>query len=144
MSKIKDLYVEQEGIDDLMKPDERATELAEFLSRTKEKIELTMDVIKDTLKEGREISVSDDEEGYESIEWSNFYQQCDWLGEDIVDGFAVDEGIDLSDEEYADLSEKISKWLVEKLEDFLGEEVRDIEEDSKYYMQEEMERRGYC
>lgn len=126
MSKIKDLYAEVEGIDDL-----KPVENREFFDKVAEK--RVVDQILDNAKQERRQDVEDwlyeraefewgqDDEGHAELYFENFEEVCEEAATDLLDGYIVEQHLDITDEQYT--------HIIEMVRDNLANMWADIEDD---------------
>lgn len=113
MSKIKDLYAETEGIDDLMPPQSEKDRLKKILlARAKRFMNL-----EDWLYARAEWGVGYDEEGHIDFDVINFDHLADTAATDLVEGYIEDEHYDMSDELYSELIDWLGDELIKDWED---------------------------
>ena len=117
MSKIKDLYAIEEGIDDLMpvqKPDYKyvAEQAVKHITAKSEDF-------RNYLWENMEVATDYDDEGHESPCFENFWDLCGREAEDAVEQVIEDQEIDLSDHDY--------KQAVDKAHAIIGDAYADLE-----------------
>lgn len=132
MSKIKDLYAEAEGIEDLMPPQSKKDRLKKILlARAHRFMNL-----EDWLYERVEWSFGYDEEGHLDVGVANFDQLADEAATDLVESYIEDEHYDMSDELYSELIDWLSNELVKDWEGLEGFLVgRKIEDDKEAWAQ---------
>ena len=115
MSKIKDLYAEAEGIDDLMPPQSEKDRLKKILlARAKRFINL-----EDWLYDRAEFDhrqIDDDGVAVEMFV-SNLPQLAEEAATDLVESHIEDEHYDMSDELYSELIDWLGAELVKEWED---------------------------
>ncbi len=128
MSKIKDLYAEVNDIDDLKPVDDREVwenirkhdmsekVIAQILE--KEKHHNAQDV-EDWLYERAEFEYGQDDEGHTELYFENFMDVCEEAATDLLDGYIVEQHLDLDDHQYT--------YIIEVLRDELADMWADIE-----------------
>ena len=125
MSKIKDLYAIENDIDDL-KPiepslDDLANAIAIVINRDATPIREKI------AKDARyECGVSD--EGYPEYYIENFVDICDFISETYCEDYVRDNQIDIDDERYKTLTEKLSAIVQDKFADYESELINNIKE----------------
>lgn len=137
MSRIKDLYAEQEGIEDLMPVEEHE----DFLVRLADKIFKTMTVehtlkhIKEDMQKHATFSGDDGD-----ITCDNLSQLCETAVDDYVQAELEEQCIDISDYDFALLCGVLAIKLEDTLEEFASDLAKEYIEDIKenQYLREDM------
>ena len=119
MSKIKDLYAIEMGIDDLMpirKPD---------LKQEAERVALNVDYnwAIDEFRKNIELSYGYDDEGHPETYFENFIDICNDIAECTLDSYIENNHLDLTDEEYNEVRARAA--------DIIANNFADEEEDIK-------------
>ena len=115
MSKIKDLYAEVEGIDDLMPPQSEKDRLKKILwAKAKRFMNL-----EDWLYDRAEFDYRQIEDGGVAVEMfiSTLPQLAEMAATDLVEGYIESEHYDMSDELYNELIDWLGAELVKDWED---------------------------
>jgi hypothetical protein len=132
MSKIKDLYAEAEGIEDLM-PVQSAKERIQKVLLAKAHRFMNLE---DWLYERVEWSFGYDEEGHLDVGVANLDQLANEAANDLVDGYIEDEHYDMSDEMYSELIDWLGDKLADEWESMTSTLVeRKIEDDKEAWAQ---------
>lgn len=137
MSKIKDLYAIENGIEDLMpakQPDFGAIEQAIRKNMTANTEKIQYEIKYEALFE-------DDDDG---ICMSNFYELCDKQAGVYVDEYIEDQHLDIEPDDYDNLCAGVGDWLAGALEDWRDYYTREAMDDSVYVVDEFRERHGQC
>lgn len=137
MSKIKDLYAEVEGIDDLRpvynreffdsvqkKDEERAVE--QIFNKGK--------AFKDAyawFKDKAEFGGGYDEEGHYETYFENFTELCDQAAMELTDAFIQDQHFDMDDDQYDRITNKVGDLLADYYADMESDIVKEYEDDQK-------------
>lgn len=144
MSRIKDLYAIEEGIDDL-------------IPETKVDIDHIVTIVKDWamsdpksedfIADNAQFELSDDG-GQPCMVMANFSQLCDQLAQDKLDELIEQEHIDMTDKQYAEVIDKASMEIMGFYagysDNLCNDEFADYTRDKKYFMDELRERNGQC
>ena len=132
MSKIKDLYAETEGIDDLMPPQSEKDRLKKILwAKTKRFMNL-----EDWLYERAEWGVGYDEEGHIDFDVINLDHLADTAATDLVEGYIESEHYDMSDDLYSELIDWLGDELIKDWEPVRRTLInRKIEDDKEAWAQ---------
>lgn len=153
MSKIKDLYAEVEGIDDLKpEPHRYGKEFydavqAETIKRIGEQVyakTLHMPNLRSWLRANAEYDAGEDDEGHTEYYFENFEDLCEQACEGSLMDYIEDQHLDLTDEEYSKILYYARDWLADTLSDFESECIQDCVMDRKYALNELRERNGQC
>lgn len=107
MSKIKDLYAETEGIDDLMPPQSEKDRLKKILLAQAKRFM----GLEDWLYARAEWGIGYDDNLHYYFYVKNMEQMADTAATDLVEGYIEDEHYDMSDELYSELID----WLGDEL-----------------------------
>lgn len=137
MSRIKDLYAEQEGIEDLMPVEDSE----DFLVRLADKIfktmtaEHTLKHIKEEMQKRATFSGDDGD-----ITCDNLRQLCETAVDDYVQAEIEEQCINISDYDFALLCGVLAIKLEDILEEFASDLVKEYIEDIKenQYLREDM------
>lgn len=143
MSKIKDLYAEVEGIDDL-----KPTYNREFFDHVQKSDEER--AIKQIVKKGREwkgayewfeehaeFGCGYDDEGHKEIYFENFTELCEKAAMELTDGFIEEQHFDMDDAQY----DRITNTVGELLADYYADTESVIIEQYESAQAEEWARR---
>lgn len=158
MSRIKDLYAEVEGIDDLKPVRSRQTttrydkaffyavqeEIKKRIAEQVYQATLHQDDLREWLSGNTEYTTGEDELGRKETYFENFWDLCWEACEDTLDEIIEEQHLDLDDSEYHDIIEIARSNLANALADFEAECIHDVEEDDKYTLDELAERNGQC
>lgn len=129
MSRIKDLYAIENGIEDLMPIEELAKKAAEDLEDYYNAIKKVMtekiEGIKTRLYDESEFSEGFDDEGHKELYFENFYGLCHMIAQDYTDEYIEDQHIDLTDKAYDELRTWLGDWLADTLADYESECIHD-------------------
>lgn len=131
MSKIKDLYAEVEGIDDL-KPiynreffdsvqksdEERAVEY--IFKKGKE-----WNGARRYFTEHAEFSLDYNDEGLKELYFENFVELCDKAAMELTDGFIEEQHFDMDDSQYDRITNKVGDLLADYYADLEQEIIND-------------------
>lgn len=124
MSKIKDLYAIENGIEDLMPVGE--THIGVYERVLHSNIITDIDKVKDDIRERAEYRTGEDDEGHSEIYFENFYGLCHSIAEDYLCSLIENQHLDLSDDDYDDLKTWVGDWLADKLADYESECINDF------------------
>ena len=112
MSKIKDLYAEVEGIDDL-----KPVENREFFDKVAEKRVVDQILenakqenrqrVEDWLYERAEFEWGYDDEGHAELYFENFEEVCEEAATDLMDEYIECQHLDITDEQYTHIIEMV-------------------------------------
>ena len=112
MSRIKDLYAEVEGIDDL-----KPVENRDFFDKVAEKrvVDQILDnakqerrqVVEDWLYERAEFEWGQDDEGHAELYFENFEEVCEEAATDLMDEYIECQHLDITDEQYTHIIEMV-------------------------------------
>lgn len=138
MSRIKDLLVEEQNIDDLKRP--LYQELGEMIY-VKAK---SWDGIRSWFRSNAEYDAGKDDEGHTEWYFENFEDLCEQAVNGALDNLIEEEHLDISDETYNRAIEYGRDWLADTLADFESECIQDYVSDQKYILDEVRERNGEC
>lgn len=151
MSKIKDLYAIENGIDDLMPVDDpKTTAIARLhvISRVVEDVKKNItdhiNDVKAQLLYYSEIETGTDDEGHVEYYFDNYYSLCHEEVIDYVDYYIEQNHLDINEMEYEDTVNVVSDWLADFLADYESEVINDYIEDNKTKLDELRERNGEC
>lgn len=135
MSKIKDLYAEVEGIDDLKpvynreffdsvqkKDEERAVEY--IFKKGKE-----WDGARRYFMEHAEFEYGINDEGLKELYFENFVELCDKAAMELTDGFIEEQHFDMDDSQYDRITNKVGDLLADYYADLESELIHDELED---------------
>lgn len=144
MSKIKDLYAEVEGIDDL-----KPTYNREFFDKVQKADEER--AIEYIFKKGKEwdgarryfmehaefeYGINDD--GFKELYFENFVELCDKAAMELTDAFIEDEHFDMDDSQYDRITNKVGDLLADYYADLESELIHDeLEDQAEARMQRE-------
>lgn len=146
MSKIKDLYAIENGIDDLMPVEEK--HIGDYERAVQDMIVKDIEDIKKQLEDGAEYRMNKDDEDHDEVIYENYYGQCHGVAEDYLCKLIEEQHIDLSDDDFNTLHTWLGDWLADELAYFEAECVdnmrKEYEEDKKYWQAVEDERNGKC
>lgn len=134
MSRIKDLYAIEEGIDDL-------------IPETKVDIKHIVTIVKDWttsdpksedfIADNAQFEVGDDD-GQPCMFLENFTQLCDQLAQDKLDALIEQEHIDMTDKQYTEVIDKASAEIADAYSDYedslCGDALKDYYMDKKYFL----------
>lgn len=143
MSKIKDLYAEVEGIDDLKPTYNR--EFFDHVQKSDEAraIEQIFDKGKkwdgayEWFEERAEFGCGYDDEGHKEIYFENFTELCDKAAMELTDGFIEEQHFDMDDAQYDRITNKVGDLLA----DYYADTESKIIEQYEYAQAEEWARR---
>lgn len=146
MSKIKDLYAEVEGIDDL-----KPTYNREFFDHVqKSDEERAVEQIFDKGKkwdgarryftEHAEFSLDYNDEGLKELYFENFVELCDKAAMELTDGFIEEQHFDMDDSMYDRITNKVGDLLADYYADLESEIIDDELADRA---EEQMQRESY-
>lgn len=152
MSKIKDLYAEQENIDDLKAPTRFGKAFSEFITAVDNKriAETVLEwsktpQVEDYIADHAYFGLGDDD-GQPCMFLENFTTLCDEIALDTLDRLIEQEHYDLSDKEYAQIVEHASNLIADHYSDYestlCADEMMDYNRDKKYFSNERKERDG--
>jgi hypothetical protein len=135
MSKIKDLYAEVEGIDDL-----KPTYNREFFDKVQKADEER--AVEYIFKKGKEwdgarryfmehadFEYGINDEGLKELYFENFTELCDKAAMELTDGFIEDEHFDMDDNQYDRITNKVGDLLADYYADLESELIHDELED---------------
>lgn len=137
MSKIKDLYAEVEGIDDL-----KPTYNREFFDHVQKSDEArAVEQIFDKGKkwggayewfvENAEFGCGYDDEGHKEIYFENFTELCDKATMELTDGFIEDQHFDMDDSQYDRITNKVGDLLADYYADTESEIIEQYKSDQQ-------------
>lgn len=134
MSRIKDLYAIEEGIDDLI-PETKvntahiATVVASWVKSDPKS--------EDFIADNAEFEVGDDD-GQPCMFLENFTQLCDQLAQDKLEALIEQEHLDITDKQCADIIDKASAEIADFFSDYedvlCGDAFKDYQLDKKYFL----------
>lgn len=143
MSKIKDLYAIENNIDDLMpiaNDDETMVGYRRELCRI---LQNNISEIKQDMQNLAEFGVGE-EYGHIEVYFENFCGLCYSMTENYLDELIASEHIDLTNEQYDELSAYVGDWLADVLADWEQEMIDDYAADSKDMLDIYREEHGQC
>lgn len=126
MSKIRDLYAEEEGIEDLMRPD--AVRKSELLKAVERVIDDNFKDIRSQLSEDAEFDVDWDDEGHESLMISNFDSMCDSVAESYLEDYVYINQVDINDDDYSWVLDHLKKYAAKRFDSCYLEIIKEAEE----------------
>jgi hypothetical protein len=142
MSKIKVLFAEEEGIDDLIPTRPSNNNIADIVLEWAKTPE-TEDYIAD-----HAYFALGDDDGQPCMFLENFTTLCDEIALDTLDRLIEQEHYDLSDMDYAQIVERASNLIADFYADYkdvlCADELADYNRDKKYLATDERERHGQC
>lgn len=151
MSRIKDLYAIENGIDDLMpvdNPVEKAEESAKkfdgYFEAIKASIIKDLAEIKEEILDEGKYSSGVDDEGNTEFYFENFYGLCHSQSEYYTEKYIEAQHLDITDMEYELLCLWVGDWLANYLADFEAICLDVVREDAKYKLDEIKEKNGEC
>lgn len=129
MSKIKDLYAVENGIDDLMPVDHKNAIKSVLLARANRFLNT-----EDWLYDRATWAVDYDDEGHKSWSINNLSHLADMAATDLVDSYIEDQHYDMSDSMYSELIDEIGDTLADRWEDLRPSlaKRKAIEEDEQW------------
>lgn len=142
MSKIKVLFAEEEGIDDLIPTRPSDNNIATIVLNWS-KASKYEDYIADNA-----IFQLEDDDGQPCMVMENFIDLCDDIAADCLDSLIQQEHYDLPDESYTRILVRASALIADFYADYedvlCADELADYNRDKKYLATEERERHGQC
>lgn len=131
MSKIKDLYAEVEGIDDLKPTYNR--EFFDHVQKSDEERAIKQIVKKGTEWDGArryftehaEFSLDYNDEGLKELYFENFTELCDKAAMELTDGFIEEQHFDMDDDQYDRITNKVGDLLADYYADLEQEIIND-------------------
>lgn len=153
MSKIKDLYAEVEGIDDL-KPEPHkygkefymAVEMEDIKRIGNQLVQKAMEwEDRDSwFAKNAEYGVGELDCGLDEIYFENFCELCEQAITELFDAYIEEQQLDVSDEFYSKVIDYASDNLANKLADLESDCVAEYKQDNKYILDEIRDRNGGC
>lgn len=152
MSKIKDLYAEQENIDDLKAPTSFGKAFGDFITAVDNKriAETVLEwaktpQVEDYIADNAHFELGDDD-GQPCMFLGNFTTLCDEIAVDTLDRLIEQEHYDLSDLEYAQIIEQAASLIADFYSDYedalCADRLMDYNRDRKYFSNERKEKDG--
>ena len=142
MSKIKVLFAEEEGIDDLMPTRPSNDNIATIVLNWSKKM-----ATEDYIADNAEFGLGDDD-GQPCMFMENFVDLCEEIAQQSLDELIEQEHYDLSDEDYKYILERASALIADFYADYedalCADEITDYNRDKQFLLQEERERHGQC
>ena len=126
MSKIKDLYAIENGIDDLIPP--RKPDLKQVAERVASQVNYEWAMAE--YKEKAEFSEGYDDEGHKRLYFENFIDISNSIARDVLDAEIENDHIDLTDEEYKEVKGRAADIIADNFSD---KEEEIIEEEMERY-----------
>ena len=137
MSKIKDLYAEVEGIDDL-----RPVYNREFFDSVQKKVEeraveqifnkgKAFEGAHDWFRDKAEFGGGYDDEGHYEIYFENFTELCDQAAMELTDAFIEEQHFDMDDDQYDRITNKVGDLLADYYADMESDIIEEYEDDQK-------------
>lgn len=139
MSKIKDLYAEAEGIDDLMPTKPSMSTIAKAVANSCRSV-----ATEDEIANEAEFEVSIDDDGHECVYVENFMDICESIAREHLDDMIEQNHIDLTDTEYFNTLDLARDMLADDYAGYESQLCEDFEQDNKYKLDEVRERNGNC
>lgn len=142
MSKIKVLFAEEEGIDDLMPTRPSNDNIATIVLNWSKKM-----ATEDYIADNAEFGLGDDD-GQPCMFMENFTTLCDEIAQQSLDELIEQEHYDLSDKDYKYILDRASALIADFYADYedalCADEITDYNRDKEFLLQEERERHGQC
>lgn len=133
MSKIKDLYAIENGIDDLMPVDDPKTTaiarlhvISKVVEDVKKNITDHINDVKAQLLYYSEIETGTDDEGHVEYYFENYYNLCHEEAIDYIDCYIEQNHLDVNEMEYEDTVNVVGDWLADELADYESECINDF------------------
>lgn len=123
MSKIKDLYAIESGIDDLMPVEDH---IGDYERKLHDNILANIKDVKDDIARNAQYTSGTDDEGHEETYFENFYGLCHSIAEEYLGSLIEDQHLDLSDDDYDNLKTWVGDWLADELADYESECINDF------------------
>lgn len=131
MSKIKDLYAEVEGIDDLKPAYNR--EFFDSVQKSDEERAIEQIVKKGTEWDGARryftehasFTMDYNDEGLKELYFENFVELCDKAAMELTDGFIEEQHFDMDDAQYDRITNKVGDELANYFADLEQEIIND-------------------
>lgn len=154
MSRIKMLLAEEESIDDLKVPTRFGKDLFDTITEADNKT-IAETVLRwsksmkseDYIADNAEFGLGDDD-GEPCMFLENFTSLCDDIAQENLDKLIVQEHLDLSDKDYADILDKASALIANFYADYedalCADAFADYKGDVKYTLMNLKERNGEC
>ena len=139
MSRIKDLYAEAEGIDDLIPVKPSINSIAKAVADSCKGV-----ATEDEIANEAEFEVSIDDDGHECIYLENFLDICERIAREHLDNMIEQNHIDLTDTEYFNTLDLARDIIADVYADYESQLCEDAEQDTKYKLNEVRERNGNC
>lgn len=137
MSKIKDLYAETEGIEDLMPAKLSMSTIAKAVANSCRGI-----ATEDEIANEAQFEVSIDDDGHECVFLENFMTICERIAREHLDDMIEQNHIDLTDTEYFATLDIARDMLADDYADYESQLCEDFEQDNKYKLDERKEQDG--
>lgn len=142
MSKIKVLFAEEEGIDDLMPTRPSNDNIATIVLNWSKKM-----ATEDYIADNAEFELGEDD-GQPCMFMQNFVELCEEIAQQSLDELIEQEHYDLSDEDYKYILDRASALIADFYADYedalCADEITDYNRDKQFLLQEERERHGQC
>ena len=136
MSRIKDLLAEEQHIDDLMPTKTLGDVVFEKAINAPD--------LKEWMSGNAEFTVGENDLGQEETYWENFMDLCQRHATDMMDDYAEEQHLDISDTIYFRVIDEVACRLADKLADFESETIQDADENTKYLLDRLKEAHGEC
>ena len=129
MSKIKDLYAIEEGIEDLMPVNKPSIDV--IVGAVVKHVTAKSQDVYNYLYENAELGRGYDDEGHPEIYFENFTAICDDLADMAIEHIMEDWQLDLTHDEYRQVLRKASDILADTYADYESEIIEQLKKDAK-------------
>lgn len=137
MSKIKDLYAEAEGIEDLKPTKLSISTIAKAVADGCQGV-----ATEDEIANEAQFEVSIDDDGHECVYVENFMTICERIAREHLDNMIEQNHIDLTDDEYFRTLDLARDFIADDYADYESQLCEDFQRDNKHKMDEVREKNG--